>query len=63
MEFYIKKPVYKGSRVKEYGLIIRMPTEQCSDEERDYMRARYIAKLLEWKRAELEQTANNKKAV
>lgn len=53
MEYVIKKPVYSGKRVKEYGLIIRLPEEQCSDEERDFIRARYIAKLLEWKRAEL----------
>ncbi len=54
-EYIIKKPVYSGSRVKEYGLIIRIPPEQCSDKECDYMRAKYIAKLFEWKRAELEK--------
>ena len=61
-EYIVKKPVYSGSRVKEYGLIIRIPPEQCSDQERDYMRARYIAKLLEWKRAEIEEK-RAKKAV
>ena len=29
-----------------------MPSEQCSDKERDFMRVRYIAKLLQWKQAE-----------
>ena len=53
MECCLKKPVYSGKRVKEYGLIICLPSEQCSDEERDFMRVRYIAKLLEWKQAEL----------
>lgn len=55
MEFVIKEPVYCGKRIKEFGVIVRMPTEQCSDAERDYMRTKYICKLLEWKRAELEQ--------
>lgn len=49
----LKKPVYKGKRISEYGLIIRFPQEQCSDSERDYMRAKYICKLLEWKQKEL----------
>ena len=40
---------------KEIGLIIKMPREKCSDKERDYMRALYICKLLEWKRAEIEE--------
>jgi len=55
MEFVIKKPVFSGNRVKEFGVIVRMPTTECSEQERDYMRARYIAKLIEWKRAELEK--------
>lgn len=55
MEICMQKPKYKGKRISEYGLIIRLPREQCSDKERDYMRARYIAKLLEWKRTELEK--------
>ena len=60
MDYCVKKPVYKGKRVKECGVIIRIPDEQCSDKERDYMLARYIAKLLEWKCAELdENTAKN----
>ena len=54
MDYCLKKPIYKGKRLKEVGVIIRIPDEQCSDKERDFMRARYIAKLLEWKRAELE---------
>ncbi len=54
MDFVVSEPNLKGKN-KQYGLIIRMPTEQCSDEERDYMRAKYISKLLEWKRAELEE--------
>ena len=55
MEFVIKKPVFSGNKVKEFGVIVRMPTTECSEQERDYMRARYIAKLIEWKRAELEK--------
>jgi len=55
MEVCIKKPVYCGKRIKEYGVIVRMPTNECSEEERDFMRAKYICKLLEWKRAELEK--------
>ena len=54
MEYCIKKPVYNGKRIKEFGVIVRMPSEMCSDSERDYMRTRYIAKLLEWKHAEIE---------
>ncbi|MBO5870362.1 MAG: hypothetical protein J6Q89_06390 [Clostridia bacterium] len=38
---------------KEIGLIIKFPLEQCSEKERDYMRAKYICKLLEWKQTEL----------
>lgn len=41
--------------MKEIGLIIKFPTEQCSDAERDYMRTKYICKLLDWKRAELAE--------
>ena len=41
--------------MKNYGLIIKFPTEKCSDSECDYMRTKYICKLLEWKRAELEE--------
>lgn len=41
--------------MKKYGLIIKFPTEQCSDSERDYMRTKYICKLLDWKRAELAE--------
>lgn len=55
MEIVLKKPVYKGKRIKEYGLIIEFPSEKCTDKERDYMRARYIAKLYEWKMAELAE--------
>lgn len=51
----VKKPVYNGKRISEYGLIINFPTEKCSPEERDYMRAKYICKLLEWKKAEMEE--------
>lgn len=54
MEYLIKNPVYCGKRIKEYGVVVKMPTEQCSDAERDYMRTRYIAKLIEWKRVEME---------
>lgn len=55
MEVVIKKPVFNGNKVKEFGVIVRMPQTECSETERDYMRARYIAKLIEWKRAELEK--------
>lgn len=62
MDYCVKKPVYKGKRVKEFGVIIRIPDEQCSDAERDYMRARYIAKLIEWKRAELDENTAKKQS-
>ncbi len=54
MEYLIKNPVYCGKRIKEYGVVVKMPTTECSDTERDYMRIKYICKLLEWKRAEME---------
>lgn len=55
MDYCIKKPVIKGKRVKEVGIIIRIPDKQCTDAERDYMRARYIAKLLEWTQREIDE--------
>ena len=55
MDICIKKPKYNGKRISEYGLIIRLPQEQCSDAERDYMRTRYICKLFEWKQKELDE--------
>lgn len=55
MDICMKKTKYNGKRISEYGLIIRLPQEQCSDTERDYMRTRYICKLLEWKQKELDE--------
>ena len=40
---------------KKIGVIIKMPVQECSEKERDYMRVRYIARLLEWKQKELEE--------
>ena len=51
----MKKTKYNGKSISEYGLIIRLPQEPCSDAERDYMRTRYICKLLEWKQKELDE--------
>jgi len=48
---------------KQIGVIIKMPTEQCSDKERDYMRVRYIAKLLEWKQKELDKAEQQRRQV
>ena len=46
---------------KKIEVIIKMPTEQCSDAERDYMRVRYICKLLEWKQKELNEQAEQQR--
>jgi len=61
MDYVIDKPVYQGKRIKEYGLVIRIDeNDKCSDEERDYMRTKYLCKLIEWKQKELEENHASK---